>query len=219
MPLIPSWFHRKWSCLSWSEVKDVTSDHEVFALQNLVTKLFTLLKSNQIVKIQRISLKLSSNFLKIDGKLLHLTLDQLSLHFHCLLLVICVSNLELPLKIRENNDLCVYKTSSFASAVWLQTNIYEVEFLAHLSLIYKRLLKFCIHFLIVEKIIYWLFRHKLSKTCQMLRLNVTKNEKKKVEKLLTVLVGIALLEKIHSRFFASCNQSWNCKSCMKKTAL
>ena len=77
----------------------MTSDHEVFALQNLVPELFTMLKSNQIVKIQRIALKLSSNFPKFDDKLLHLTLDQLSLHFHSLLLVICVSNLELPPKI------------------------------------------------------------------------------------------------------------------------
>ena len=107
-----------------------------------------------------------------------------------------------------------YKTSSYARAAWLQTNVHEVEFLAYLSLIFKRLLKFCIHFLIV------LFRPKLSETFQMLRLNVTKSEKKKnVEKLLTVFLGVALLEKIHSRFFASCNQSWNCKSCMKKTAL
>ena len=44
-----------------------------------------------------------------------------------------------------------------------------------------------------------------------------KKGKKNVETLLTVLVGFALLEKFHSRFFASCNQSWNCKSCMKKT--
>ena len=44
-----------------------------------------------------------------------------------------------------------------------------------------------------------------------------KKGKKNVETLLTVLVGFALLEKFHSRFFASCNQSRNCKSCMKKT--
>ena len=42
----------------------------------------------------------------------------------------------------------------------------------------------------MEKIIYWLFRHKLSKTCQMLRLNVTKNEKKRWKKIVLHEVAI-----------------------------
>ena len=53
---------------------------------------------------------------------------------------------------------------------WNDTRDFKIE--------RARSVKFCIHFLIAERIIYQLLRHKFSKTFEVLCLNVTKKEKK-----------------------------------------